>query len=92
MGAVTIMLDVYTLISILYGFTYLQNTLMHACCLATSNIIGNMYVHMNSITAYYMYSYCTLYFIIWNHRIVGLGGTLANGRREKVNETTVEKL
>ena len=27
-----------TLISILYGFTYLQTTLIHARCLATSNI------------------------------------------------------
>ena len=44
MGAVTIMLDVYTLISILYGFTYLQTTLIHACCLATSNIYMYTYI------------------------------------------------
>ena len=39
MGAATILLDVYTHISILYGFTHLQNTLIQACCLATNTCV-----------------------------------------------------
>ena len=35
-----------TLISILYGFTCLQTTLIHACCLATSNIIYTYIVQL----------------------------------------------